>query len=247
MAWVLDLDGVMWLAADPIPGAADAVARLRERGETVVFVTNNSNGTLEENEEKLAGHGVDAEGAVVTSALAVAELVEPGERVLLCAGPGVREAVTNRGAVPAEDGQIDAVVVGYHADFHYDRMRKATAAIFGGARLLASNDDATYPTPNGPIPGAGAILAGIEKASGTTATVAGKPYEAMAELVKRKAGDEGIVVGDRPDTDGRFAQVLGYKFALVFSGVTGEDDLHVDPEPDVVAPDLATLVDKLLD
>jgi 4-nitrophenyl phosphatase len=243
--WVLDLDGVVWLAETPIPGAADAVRRLRAAGERVVFVTNNSHPTETEYVVKLEQHGIDARGAVISSAMAAASLIAPGERVLVFGGQGVVEALDKRGAIVIEEGQPDVVVVGFHRDFNYERMRIAATAVRAGARLVATNDDATYPTPEGLIPGAGAILAGIERAAGVRAIVAGKPYEPMANIVRERLGDgDGIVVGDRPDTDGKLADRLGYRFALVLTGViTAEQVASVDPKPDEVAADLATLVD----
>lgn len=245
MPFALDLDGVIWLADDPIPGAAEAVAQLRATGEPVVFCTNNSSQTVGEVEAKLARQGIPAEGDVITSAMAATALVEPGERVLVCGGPGVTEALERRGARPVRDGDADAVMVGFHRDFDYERLRIAATAVRHGARLLATNDDATYPTPAGPIPGGGAILAAVVAATGVSAVVAGKPYAPMAELVRARLGSVGIMVGDRPDTDGRFARVLGYRFALVHTGVTPAHEV-VDPAPDLVAADLATLVDELL-
>jgi glycerol 3-phosphatase-2 len=245
MPFALDLDGVVWLADDPIPGSRDAVARLRAAGEPVVFVTNNSSQVVGDVEAKLARHGIPADGAVVTSAMAAAALVEPGERVLVCGGPGVAEAIERRGATPVREGDADAVLVGFHRDFDYERLRIAATAVRRGARLLATNDDATYPTPEGPIPGGGAILASIVTASGVAAVVAGKPNAPMADLVRARLGDNGVMVGDRPDTDGRFARVMGYRFALVHTGVTLAHEV-VDPAPDVVAADLAALVDELL-
>lgn len=248
MNWVLDLDGVVWLAETPIVGSADAIARLQAAGERVVFVTNNSNPRAIEYEEKLARHGIDARDAVVTSAMAVATLIAPGQRVLVCGGPGVIEALHARDAEIVDGADADVVVVGFHRDFDYERMRIASSAVRRGARLVATNDDATYPTPEGLIPGAGSILAGIERASGVRAEVAGKPYAAMASTVAaRLEGDHGIVVGDRPDTDGRFAAALDYPFALVLTGVVKPNEVGtVDPQPDEVAPDLATLVDRTL-
>jgi 4-nitrophenyl phosphatase len=166
--FALDLDGVVWLGDEPIPGAADAVARLRAAGEAVVFCTNNSSQPVAEVEAKLARQGIAPEGGVVTSAMAAAALIRPGERVLICAGPGAVEAVEARGALPVRTGAADAVLVGMHLDFDYDRLRAAATAVRRGARLLATNDDATYPTVDGPIPGGGAILAAVETASGTT-------------------------------------------------------------------------------
>ncbi len=245
MPFALDLDGVIWLAETTIPGAAAAVARLREAGEPVVFVTNNSSQPLGEVEAKLARHGIPAEGDVLTSAMAAASLIEAGERVLVCAGPGVVEAIEGRSAVPIREGAADAVLVGFHRDFDYERLRIAASAVRNGARLLATNDDATYPTPDGPIPGGGAILASIVTATGVSPIVAGKPNGPMADLVRARLGSDGVMVGDRPDTDGRFARVLGYRFALVHTGVTLANEV-VDPTPDVVAADLAALVSDLL-
>ena len=244
MAWILDLDGVVWLAEQPIPGAADAVARLRGAGERVGFVTNNSYVPRRDVEAKLARFRIDPGGDVFTSAMAVARLVEPGERVLLVAGPGAREELEARGAtiVEAGDADTDAVVVGFNPRFDYPLMTAASSAVRSGARLLATNDDATYPTPGGVIPGGGAILASIVKATSVAPIVAGKPNEPMIDLVRDRVGSEGIFVGDRPDTDGRFAYALGYRFGLVLSGVTAPLDLPVQPAPHVVAADLAALV-----
>jgi len=241
MGWALDLDGVVWLGTARIAGAAEAVARLRAAGQDVLFCSNNSNQPVAAVEAKLADVGIAAHGDVVTSAMAAASLVEPGERVLVCAGPGAVEALEQRGAIPVRDGPADAVLVGLHLDFDYDALRRAAGAVRAGARLLATNDDATYPTPDGPIPGGGALLAAVATASGATPQVAGKPYPPMADLVRARLGDQGTVVGDRADTDGRFAVALGYRFALVLSGVT-TDAANVQPRPDVVAADLAALV-----
>ena len=268
MAWVFDLDGVIWVGDQAIAGAAAAVARVRATGEPIAFVTNNSFGRRDDVGARLAGHGIEPGDDVITSAMAVAGLVAPGERVLVCGGPGLHEEVEQRGAdvtacreIVADAttaspagvlgalggrGPFDVVVVGYHRDFDYLRMTVAVRAIAEGARLLASNDDATYPTSNGPIPGGGSILAGIATAAGVAPTIAGKPHEPIAALVRERLGPDGIVVGDRPDTDGRFAVVLGYRFGLVLSGVTAAADLPVEPPPDVVADDLAGLVGDLL-
>jgi HAD superfamily hydrolase (TIGR01450 family) len=242
VTWVLDLDGVVWLGDEPIPGAAEAVATLRARGERVLFATNNSFARLAEQEAKLERFGIPAHGDVLTSAMAAARLVEAGERALVCGGPGIAEALEGRKATPVRDGDADAVVVGFHRDFDYERLRVAVRAVQRGARLIATNDDATYPTPDGPIPGGGAIVAAVSYASGVRPVVAGKPHAPMADLVREVGGETGTVVGDRPETDGAFALTLGYHFALVLSGVTHESDLPVEPAPDTVAPSLAALV-----
>jgi len=248
VTWALDLDGVVWLGDQPIAGAAAAVAALRAAGEQVCFVTNNSSVPVADLEAKLADMGIEATGLVVTSAEVTAGLVAPGERVLCVGGPGLAEALAARGARvvvdaggPGDPPEVDVVAVGFSRRFDYDRMRRAVAAVRTGARLLASNDDPTYPTPAGPIPGAGAILAGIERASGVRAVVAGKPHPPMAEHLRRRFGAAGTVVGDRVDTDGALARALGWRFALVLTGVT-TDPAGLVPEPDQVAASLGSLV-----
>jgi HAD superfamily hydrolase (TIGR01450 family) len=248
-----DLDGVVWLSGRPIPGSPEAIAKLREAGCRVLFVTNNSAALLVEHEAALAAIGIDAAGDVITSAQAAALLVEPGERVHACAGPGVVEALRERGAsvVEARRGEsVDAVVVGLHLDFDYDRLERASTAVRDGARFIGANDDASFPTPDGLVPGAGAILAAVSMASGVSPVIAGKPYAPMAALVRTTVGPlvEGsamVMIGDRISTDGRFAEELSCRFALVRSGVTPPDD-RVDPPPEFDAADLAGVVGTLL-
>lgn len=236
-----DLDGVVWLAHRPIDGSVAAIAALREAGHRVLFVTNNSWATVAEQEAALGRVGVDAAGDVVTSAAAGGSLVRSGETVLVCGGPGVVEAVERAGATALDarhdpTGPIDTVVVGFHRWFDYEVMRRAASAVRAGARLVGTNDDATYPTPDGPIPGGGSILAAIATASGVAPIVAGKPHGPMADHVRTVLGGvptDSVMVGDRPSTDGRFAEVLGCRYALVRSGVTSagqsvEPDVRVD-------------------
>jgi HAD superfamily hydrolase (TIGR01450 family) len=242
--WALDLDGVLWRDAMPIPGAADAVARLRARGERVVFLTNNSGPAVAEHLAKLEAMGVAA-GAedLLTSAQAAATLLRPGSTALACAGPGVREALAARDVRIVEAGPADAVVVGWHREFDFPRLARAADAVRRGARLIGTNEDATFPTPDGLLPGAGALLAAVAVASGAAPEVAGKPHAPMRRLVAERVGPVATVVGDRPSTDGALARALGSRFALVLSGVTGEAQVEgLHPAPDAVAPDLAALV-----
>jgi HAD superfamily hydrolase (TIGR01450 family) len=245
---LLDLDGVVWLAHRPIAGSVDAIARVRRAGSRVLFVTNNSASTVSQQEDALAAIGVPAAGDVLTSALAAAVLIEPGERVLVCGGPGVTEAVEARGGIVVTDGPCEVVIVGFHRNFDYDGLRRSATAVHRGARLVGTNDDATYPTPEGPIPGGGAILAAVSVGAGVDPVIAGKPYPPMAELVRQTVGHDAavaaVMVGDRPSTDGRFARELGCRYAQVWSGVTAHGTV-VEPTPDLVGDDLAAIVDQL--
>lgn len=253
VTWLLDCDGVVWLADDPIPGAAAAVARLREAGERVVFLTNNSWPRLNEHVDKLNRMGMQARAEdVLTSSMAAARLVSRGERVLVLGGPGVHEELAARGAELLEPGEGDprscsAVVVGIDLALTYARLSAATAALRDGrARLIATNDDATFPTSEGLLPGAGSIVAAVSTAGGVTPVIAGKPHDAVAELVRESIGPVSMMVGDRPSTDGRFARVLGVPFGLVLTGVTPPDHGPIDPTPELEAADLAQLVEAAL-
>lgn len=252
-----DLDGVVWLAHQPIPGSARAVERLRAAGHRVLFVTNNSTATVAATEAALARIGIPAHGDVVTSAAAAATLVEPGARVLVVGEQGLVEAMEARGAQVIEDAAAgverspaapDVVVVGMCRHFDYPLLARASAAVRAGAVLLGSNDDATYPTPDGEVPGGGSILAAISTAAGARPLIAGKPHPPMAELVRSLLGrsrlDDAWMVGDRPATDGAFAAELGCRFALVRTGVTPPGAL-VAPRPDLDVADLAALADAL--
>jgi 4-nitrophenyl phosphatase len=244
VTWLLDLDGVVWLADEPIPGAAEAVATLRARGERVVLATNNSYVSVAGYLAKLARHGLPTTADdLVTSAQAAGTLIAAGERILVCGGPGIQEVVAARGAVEVAEEPADAVIVGWNRQFDYDLLTRAMKAVRGGARLIATNADATYPTPSGPLPGGGSLMAAVAYASGVDAIVAGKPESPMVDIVTQRFGPIEVMVGDRPDTDGLLARRLGARFALVLTGVTRREDLPVDPAPDLVAESLAALVD----
>lgn len=252
-----DLDGVLWRGGEPIAGAAFAVARLRDAGLRVGFVSNNSSQPVGDVVAKLEGMGVPAApDDVLTSALAAATLLVASlgrdARVLACAGPGVVEALQRVGLQAVAHPPADGVVVGLHRDFDFDELDRASAAVRAGARFVATNLDATYPVPGGMIPGSGAIAAAVATASGRAPEVAGKPEAPMAELVRERLGPTGVVVGDRPSTDGALAAKLGWQFALVLSGVTRRDpaaggETIPEPPPPFVAADLAALAPELLD
>ncbi len=251
-----DLDGVLWRGDDPIPGAADAVASLRAHGLRVAFITNNSSLRVGDYVDKLARFGVEAApDDVMTSAQAGAALAQrilpAGARVLGCCGPGAAEELARAGFDVVDEAPAAAVVVGWHRTFDFERLRRAADAVRGGAVLIATNDDATYPAPGGLLPGNGALLAAVETASGTRATIAGKPYPPAAELVLARYGNRGVMVGDRPSTDGAFADALGWPFALVLSGVTRRipepgGEAIPNPPPPFVADDLAALAPRLV-
>ena len=230
-----DLDGVVWLAHRPVPGSVEALRDAERSGIRVIYVTNNSFSTVAEQESHLADIGLDARGKVVTSAMAAASILVPGHRVLVCGGNGITEEVSRVGceAVVAHEhpGRRDTysdVVVGLHREFDYTVLSDAMRAVRDGARLVGSNSDNSYPTPDGPLPGGGSVLAAIATASGVVPVVTGKPHAPMAGLVLSMCPgvvtDEIVMVGDKPSTDGAFAGELGCRFVQVLTGVSSAAD-----------------------
>lgn len=250
--WVTDLDGVIWLTGEAIGDAPGAVAELRSRGVRVLFATNNSAPTAADLIGRLDRIGIAAEpGDLASSAHAAAGLFNPGQTVRLLAGAGVREALDERGVMAAEEGPVDAAVVGWTRTFDFDSVSTTAAAARQSGRLVGTNDDPTHPTPDGLVPGSGAILAAVATASGIVAEVAGKPHQPMADLMEQRfgfgAGDPSVVmVGDQPGTDGRLAQRLGLPFALVDSGVTRPDASAGDVPVALRAQDFEHLVAQVL-
>ncbi len=251
--WAIDLDGVMWRGTEPVAGSAEAVRSLLGRGDRVVFCTNHAM-SPESKAEHLAAMGVPdcpvvtSGDAVIGACAAATSVLVLGDRTLVTylADRGlpvldVRD-LPDGGPVPA----FDAVVVGANEDWDRSRIGMAADAVRGGARFLATNDDATFPTtgPAGPrlLPGNGALVAAVATAAGRPAEVTGKPHPPMAAVIVERFGPVDVVVGDKPETDGGLAVTLGARYGLVLSGVTAATDLPVEPEPWLVAADLAELV-----
>lgn len=254
--YLVDLDGVLYRGADPVVGAAEAVAALRERGKRLAFVTNNSSRTPAQVAEKLAAVGVPARPEeVVTSALATADLLSSrGVRSAFVVGEaGIREALAQVGieiveSAPAPGTEarrvVDAVVVGFDGQADYGKLRAAALHVQRGARLVATNPDASYPAPDGLWPGAGALLAVITTTLARPADiVVGKPHPALYESARERAGGgRPLVIGDRIDTDIEGAVRLGWDSLLVLTGVSRAADLvRATALPTYVASDLGTL------
>jgi len=242
---ICDLDGVVYLSESEIPGSGKALTRLAATGWEIVFCTNNSTRTAEETAAKIRRvTAFPAEARrVVTSAQAAATLLEPGEAVFVLGGPGLSEAARTRGCLLAEDWTVvDAVLVGLDLGLTYERLSSAVLAVGRGARFIASNHDATYPTPDGLKPGAGAIVAAVAHATGVEPIVAGKPHAPMRRLLAEKATGEIWIVGDRDDTDLAMGRSEGWATAHVATGVSQD----LEQPATISVPDLAALADHLL-
>jgi 4-nitrophenyl phosphatase len=241
--WIIDLDGVIWLAEQPIPGSAEAVGQLRHAGYGVVFATNNAAPTVDELRQRLARAGIAAgPDEIVTSAQAAASMLEAGSSAVVCGEAGLVEALEARGVTVVAEGPADAVVVGWTRRFDFELLSTAAGAVRAGARFIGTNEDPTHPTPQRLLPGAGAILAAVATAAQATPEVAGKPHEPVVALLRSRVPDAVLVVGDRPSTDGALARRLELPFALVRTGVTADGREPMVVEPDEEAEDLASLV-----
>jgi 4-nitrophenyl phosphatase len=247
--WVVDLDGVVWLAGEPIGEVARAIGRLRGVGVDVLFVTNNSAPSTGELLARLSRAGVTAGPAdVLSSADAAASLLADGQRAGFVGGDGLREALERRGVVLTSEPPVDAVVVGWTQQFDFDQLTEAATLARSCGRLIGTNEDPTHPTPQGLLPGTGSLLAAVATASGLRPEVAGKPHAALVSLVRQRIGPPDrlrLVVGDQPRTDGVLAQQLGVPFALVDSGVTPAGTPSTVPVAHRAA-DLSALVDELV-
>ena len=230
---IFDLDGVVYLGNETVPGAGETLERLDADGHNILFCTNNSSRTRAQSAEKIrrvTGYGAHAE-QIASSAMAAGRLIEPGSRVLRVGGDGVAEAISVAGAREVSTIDADTVVVGIDVSFDYDLLDRASAAVRNGARFIATNRDVTFPSPTGLRPGAGSIVAAVEAASGVVPLNAGKPEPTMRKLLSQMLveGDV-IMIGDRPDTDLAMAEAEGWVSVLVDTGVTAPD-VAVSPAP----------------
>ncbi|MFI2102697.1 HAD-IIA family hydrolase [Isoptericola sp. NPDC019693] len=249
---LVDLDGVAYKGHLPIPHAADSLTAARTAGLRLVFVTNNASREPEEVAAQLTGLDIPtAADEVMTAAQACAALLrtrlEPGAKVLVVGGAGLRTAVAGAGLtiVDSADDAPDAVAQGYAPGLGWSDLAEAAYAVAGGARHVASNLDLSLPTARGFAPGNGALVGAVVAATGVEPDSAGKPSPTMYRLAVDRAGAERpLVIGDRLDTDLAGARTGGYPGLHVLTGVsTARDAVLAEPglRPDYVGADLRAL------
>jgi glycerol-1-phosphatase len=250
---LLDLDGVVYVGPDAVPGVPEALSAARAAGMRLGFVTNNAARTPDDVAVHLTELGVPAgPDDVITSSQAaatvVAELLGPGAAVLPVGGPGVAAALRAAGLTVVGRAEDDpaAVVQGYGREVGWAQLAEAVVAVRNGARHVATNTDATIPSPRGPLPGNGAMVGVVSAITGRQPLVTGKPDPAMhAECVRRTGALRPLVVGDRLDTDIEGARRAGAASLLVLTGVTVPATLleaRPDHRPDLLSADAAGLL-----
>jgi HAD superfamily hydrolase (TIGR01450 family) len=252
-AVLFDLDGVIYLGPAAVPGAAEGIAQLHDRGIKIGFVTNNAARPPAAVADHLVELGIPASAAdVVTSAQAAAHLLVnrfgAGARILAVGGAGVTAALDEAGLVAvrsADDGPV-AVIQGYGFDLRWQELNEAAIAIHRGADWVATNVDPTRPTDRGLVPGNGAAVTAVRMAVQVEPEVAGKPFRPLLDdTVERLGAHHPLFVGDRLDTDIAGAVNAGLDSMLVLSGSHRAEELlaaRPGERPDHVGQDLRALL-----
>jgi len=247
------MDGVLWRTDEPIGDLPALFACFDELGLKCIFATNNSSLTVEQYVDKLTAFGIPAQPwQIVTSGTATADYLHEkhpdGGKLYILGADGLHQTLEAHGFTHSDESPL-AVVVGFDRGINYDKLTTATLLIRGGVPFIGTNPDHTFPSPQGLVPGAGAVLAAIQAATNVEPLIFGKPQPAMFERAIERLGiapQETLVVGDRLETDIAGGQAAACPTAVVLTGVaTRSQASQWSPAPDLILPDLTTLADKL--
>mgnify|MGYP002732610605 FL=1 len=233
--FICDMDGVIYLGNQLLPGVAEFVNWLNENDKRFLFLTNSSERSPKELRQKLQRMGLDiGEEHFYTSALATAAFLKkqaPGCTAFVIGAPGLLNALYDVG-VTMNDVDPDYVIVGETASYNYEVITKAVRLVLNGARLIATNSDLTGPTEFGIAPACRSLVAPIELATGKKAYFMGKPNPLMMRTGLQLLGvhsEEAAMVGDRMDTDVIAGMESGLATVLVLSGCTSRTDVNDYP------------------
>lgn len=257
---ILDMDGVLWRGETPLPGLIDFFATLRHLHIGFALATNNATKTAVQYVEKLARFGVDMPAAqIVTSAEATAaylhEEYETGTAVYVVGETGLHNAITAQGfhiltPLQIKEGLVPTlVVVGFTRHATYNELAMGALAVHKGARFIGTNPDPSFPSELGPLPGAGALIAVVQTATGVTPTLIGKPGPIMFQQAMRQLGgtpENTAMVGDRLTTDIAGGQAAGLTTIMVLSGISTRAEAENGRiRPDYICADITELAKKL--
>ena len=233
--FICDMDGVIYLGNQLLPGVAEFVNWLNENDKRFLFLTNSSERSPKELRQKLQRMGLDiGEEHFYTSALATAAFLKkqaPGCTAFVIGAPGLLNALYDVG-VTMNDVDPDYVIVGETASYNYEVITKAVRLVLNGARLIATNSDLTGPTEFGIAPACRSLVAPIELATGKKAYFMGKPNPLMMRTGLQLLGvhsEEAAMVGDRMDTDIIAGMESGLATVLVLSGCTSRTNVNDYP------------------
>ena len=233
--FICDMDGVIYHGNKLLPGVKDFVQWLYEEKKNFLFLTNSSERSPRELQQKLSRMGLQVdESHFYTSALATAKFIAdqcPGGSAYVVGGAGLIMALHDAG-ITMNDVDPDYVIVGESNDYHYENMVKAIRLVLKGAKLIGTNSDVTGPMEGGLVPACRAMIAPIEMATGQTAYFVGKPNPLMMRTGLRILGvhsNDAVMIGDRMDTDIVAGIETGLDTVLVLSGVTKPEDIQKFP------------------
>jgi HAD superfamily hydrolase (TIGR01457 family) len=247
-ALIVDLDGVVWLGKRPIEGAAEALRRLEESGKRIAFLTNNSTLSRRDCIRRLGKMGIRTERVITSSYGAALWVAREGRgRVYAIGERGLREELRLAGHELVGEGEAEGathVVVGLDRRLNYGKLAAGMRAILSGAKFIATNRDCSFPTEEGLLPGAGAVVSFLEAATSRPPDVViGKPEPFLVELALKELGSkrgETALIGDRMDTDVVVGKRMGLLTILVLTGVSKEP--HGRQRPDLVVKNLSDLL-----
>jgi NagD protein len=251
-SWLMDMDGVLVHEEQAIPGAGYFLALLRERDAPFLVLTNNSIYTPRDLAARLRASGLDVpEESIWTSALATARFLEdqrPGGSAYVVGEVGLTTALHTAGYT-LTDRDPDYVVLGETRTYSFERITRAIRLVANGARFIATNPDATGPSPDGPLPATGSVAALISRATGVEPYFVGKPNPLMMRSALNAIdahSETTAMIGDRMDTDVVAGLEAGLETILVLTGVTTRDDAERHPfRASRVLDSIAELVDDL--
>ena len=249
-AWLSDMDGVLVHEEEPIPGAADFVARLTDTGRPFLLLTNNSIYTPRDLKARLHRSGIDVpEDAIWTSALATAQFLDdqrPGGTAYVIGEAGLTTALHEIGYVMTERDP-EYVVLGETRTYSFEAITTAIRLIDRGARFIATNPDPSGPSAQGLIPATGSVAALITRATGVDPYFVGKPNPRMMRSALNRIdahSETAVMVGDRMDTDVISGLEAGLRTILVLTGSTKPDQVQRFPyQPTKVVSSVADIVD----
>jgi phosphoglycolate/pyridoxal phosphate phosphatase family enzyme len=252
--YIFDLDGVIYLGERLLPGVRETLSKLRKKGDQVSFLTNNSTLSRSGFQKKLTQMGIEVhlEELFPSSYLAAIYLShktkKKNTKVLVFGEKGLFEELSQAAVkLTSTPKDADYVVVGMDRKFNFEKLKLAYEAILNGAKFVATNKDVTYPTEEGTVPAAGAIVKALEVSTHKRALLLGKPHLFGLKTVMRSKGyapTDTILVGDRLETDILAGKRLKVATVLVLSGITLEKTLQKAPpslKPDYVIQSLSNL------
>ena len=250
-AIILDMDGVLWRGSETIGDLPALFQEMKRRGWKVMLATNNATRSISQYVDKFNDLGVPIESwQVINSGQAAAhylkQLYPKGGPLYIVGEQGLINTMAEAGFFQSEDHPL-GVLAGLNRQLTYEMLKKACLLIRSGLPFYGTNPDATFPTPEGLIPGAGTVIGAIEIASGVQAHLMGKPSPEMYRIAIERLETEPsrtLVVGDRLDTDIAGGQVLGCLTGLVLTGVSTFEEAHRQTNPpDIIAEDLTSLLE----